>query len=453
LGKVLKVSAETFTDFGKGKKYFIRTYGCQMNERDSETLAGILVAMGYRRAARMEEADLIIFNTCCVRETAERKIYGRLNALRPLKKRRPDLLIGVGGCMAQKDKERVLAKAPHVDFVFGTHNIQELPELIGRAAAQAEPVVQVWEEGQASLLDLPAQREGKLKAYVTITYGCTNFCTYCIVPYVRGKEQSRPLQDIINEVTQLAREGYKEVTLLGQNVNTYGRDLERGVSFARLLREVNQVEGIQRIRYTTSHPRDFSEEIIEAVRDCDKVCEHFHLPIQAGSNRVLERMNRGYTREDYLELVDRIREEVPNNSITTDIIVGFPGEEEEDFAATLDIVRRVRFDNAFTFVFSPRSGTPAANMKDQVPEEVKKERLNRLMELQDRISKEINEELRGREVEVLVEGTSQKEGRFLTGRTRTNKLVLFPGAEELMGQLVTVRITRPQTWNLYGELV
>lgn len=444
---------EICREIGKGKKYHIRTYGCQMNERDSETLAGILADLGYTRTASVEEADLILFNTCCVRETAERKIYGRLNELRPLKKKRPDLLIGVGGCMAQKDKERVLTKAPHVDFVFGTHNIQELPELISKAAALSEPLVQVWEEGQVPLVDLPAQREGKLKAYVTITYGCTNFCTYCIVPYVRGKERSRPPQDIIQEVTELAQEGYKEVTLLGQNVNTYGRDLGKGVSFAQLLREVNQVEGIQRIRYTTSHPRDFTAEIIAAVRDCDKVCEHFHLPIQAGSNRILQRMNRGYTREEYLQLVERIREEVPDCSITTDIIVGFPGEEEEDFAATLDIVRQVRFDNAFTFVFSPRSGTPAAKMKEQVPEDVKKERLNRLMELQDRISRDINEELRGKELEVLVEGTSKKEEKILTSRTRTNKLVLFPGEEDLMGELVTVRITRPQTWNLYGELV
>ncbi|HHW92736.1 MAG TPA: tRNA (N6-isopentenyl adenosine(37)-C2)-methylthiotransferase MiaB [Firmicutes bacterium] len=441
------------TEIGKGKKYYIRTYGCQMNERDSETLAGILADLGYMRAASEEEADLIIFNTCCVRETAERKIYGRLNELRPLKSKRPDLLIGVGGCMAQKDKERVLAKAPHVDFVFGTHNIQELPQLISRAAAVPEPIVQVWEESQASLLELPTQREGKLKAFVTITYGCTNFCTYCIVPYVRGKERSRSPQDIIKEVTQLAQDGYKEVTLLGQNVNTYGRDLGTGISFAQLLRAVNQVAGIRRIRYTTSHPRDFSDEIIEAVRDCAKVCEHFHLPIQSGSNRILERMNRGYTREDYLDLVKRIREKVPNNSITTDIIVGFPGEEEEDFAATLDLVRQVGFDNAFTFVFSPRSGTPAASMMEQVPEGVKKERLNRLMDLQDRISRDINEKLRGKEVEVLVEGTSKKEESFLTGRTRTNKLVLFPGEEKLIGELVTVRITRPQTWNLYGELV
>jgi tRNA-2-methylthio-N6-dimethylallyladenosine synthase len=441
------------TEIGKGKKYYIRTYGCQMNERDSETLAGILADLGYMRAASEEEADLIIFNTCCVRETAERKIYGRLNELRPLKSKRPDLLIGVGGCMAQKDKERVLSRAPHVDFVFGTHNIQELPQLISRAAAVPEPIVQVWEESQASLLELPTQREGKLKAFVTITYGCTNFCTYCIVPYVRGKERSRSPQDIIKEVTQLAQDGYKEVTLLGQNVNTYGRDLGTGISFAQLLRAVNQVAGIRRIRYTTSHPRDFSDEIIEAVRDCAKVCEHFHLPIQSGSNRILERMNRGYTREDYLDLVKRIREKVPNNSITTDIIVGFPGEEEEDFAATLDLVRQVGFDNAFTFVFSPRSGTPAASMKEQVPEGVKKERLNRLMDLQDRISRDINEKLRGKEVEVLVEGTSKKEESFLTGRTRTNKLVLFPGEEKLIGELVTVRITRPQTWNLYGELV
>lgn len=434
------------------KTYFTFTYGCQMNERDSETIAGLLTDLGYEKASSEDKADLIIFNTCCVRETAERKIYGRLNQLKRLKDKNPGLLIGVGGCMAQKDRERVLAKAPHVDFVFGTHNIQELPELIEKAAVAREPIVQVWDEGREPL-DLPVKRQGKVKAFVTITYGCTNFCTYCIVPYVRGKERSRRLEDIVQEVTQLAREGFKEVILLGQNVNTYGRDLSEDVTFAQLLRAVNEVEGIERIRYTTSHPRDFSNDIIAAVRECEKVCEHFHLPVQAGSNRILERMNRGYTREDYLALVERIRTQVPNSSITTDIIVGFPGETKEDFADTLDLVHRVRFSNAFTFIFSPRSGTPAANMPDQVPEEVKKERLERLMEVQDCISRNINEELRGQEVEVLVEGTSEKDENFLKGRTRTNKLVLFPGSEELVGQLVRVKITRPQTWNLYGELI
>ncbi|NLP18316.1 MAG: tRNA (N6-isopentenyl adenosine(37)-C2)-methylthiotransferase MiaB [Firmicutes bacterium] len=436
----------------KGKKYYIRTYGCQMNERDSETIAGILTALGYEGAQSERTADLIIFNTCCVRETAERKAYGRLNALKRLKRKNPDLLIGVGGCMAQKDRERVLSTVPHVDFVFGTHNIQELPEILKEATTARKPVVQLWEEARG-IPELPSLRSGGVSAYVTITHGCTNYCSYCIVPYVRGRELSRRPGDIINEVRRLVRQGYGEITLLGQNVNTYGRDLGEGFTFAQLLRDVNSVDGLRRLRYTTSHPRDFSTDIIEAVRDCDKVCEHFHLPLQAGSNLILKKMNRGYTREGYLRLIEKVRKLVPANSISTDIIVGFPGETEADFADTLDMVRRVRFDNAFTFLFSPRSGTPAADMPEQVPLGVKKERLNRLMALQDRISRDINEKLRGQELEVLVEGSSKRRKEILTGRTRTNKLVLFAGGEELKGELVTVRITRPQTWNLYGELI
>ena len=423
-----------------------------MNERDSETIAGILVGLGYERAASEKTADLIIFNTCCVRETAERKAYGRLNALKRLKRKNPALLIGVGGCMAQKDRERVLSSAAHVDFVFGTHNIQELPEILQEAIMAREPIVQVWEEARG-IKELPSQRAKGVSAYVTITHGCTNYCSYCIVPYVRGRELSRRPEDIISEVGQLMGKGYREITLLGQNVNTYGRDLGGNFTFARLLRDINGVAGLQRLRYTTSHPRDFSPAIIEAVRDCDKVCEHFHLPLQAGSNLILKKMNRGYTREEYLQLIGKVRELVPDSSITTDIIVGFPGETEEDFAATLDMIRRVRFDNAFTFIFSPRSGTPAAVMPGQVPLAIKKERLNRLMTLQDRISRDKNEKLRGKEVEVLVEGTSKKREDILTGRTRTNKLVLFTGTREIIGKMVQVKITRPQTWNLYGELI
>jgi tRNA-2-methylthio-N6-dimethylallyladenosine synthase len=444
---------ENIKQLGEGKKYFLRTYGCQMNERDSETIAGIIMGLGYEKAASAFDADLIIFNTCCVRESAERKIYGRLNELRRLKNNKPNILLGVGGCMAQKDKERVLTKAPHVDFIFGTHNLGELPEIIRQAAATKEPIVQVWDQGKEPL-DLPTFREGSLKAFVTITYGCTNFCTYCIVPYVRGQERSRYPEEIIEEVKQLSATGYKEITLLGQNVNTYGLDLGLAkINFAYLLKAVNEIPGIERIRYTTSHPRDFSQEIIAAVKNCEKVCEHFHLPVQAGSNRVLARMNRGYTREDYFALIKQIREAVPNNSITTDLIVGFPGETDADFQDTLDLVQQVKFDNAFTFIYSPRSGTPAAVMPGQVPEAIKRERLNQLMELQDSISRQINEKLRHQVVEVLVEGISDKDNDYLKGRTRTNKLVLFPGKKELVGQLVPVKITRPQTWNLYGDLI
>ncbi|MBC7082233.1 MAG: tRNA (N6-isopentenyl adenosine(37)-C2)-methylthiotransferase MiaB [Bacillota bacterium] len=437
------------------RKYFIQTFGCQMNEHDSEIIAGMLEERGYIAADAPEEADLIIFNTCCVRENPERKVYGRVADLKRLKRANPDLIIGICGCMVQQEgeAERIAAKLPHVDLVFGTMNLHRLPELLDRVEA-GHKAVEVWDEEGGIVEHLPVRRADAVSAWVTIMYGCNNFCSYCIVPYVRGRERSRRFEDIVEEVKSLGRAGYREVVLLGQNVNSFGRDLEDGRDFADLLQALDGTPGIYRIRYTTSHPRDFSQKLIDTIAASRTVCEHFHLPLQAGSDRVLARMNRGYTQAQYLDLVRRIRKAVPGSSITTDLIVGFPGETEEDFLQTLKVVQEVRFDSAFTFVFSPRRGTAAARMEDQVPEDVKSERIQRLIEVQEAITVEINRGLAGKVVEVLVEGESKTNPAMLAGRTRTNKLVIFPRDDRACkGSLVKVRITKPQAWTQIGEVV
>lgn len=439
------------------KKFFLKTMGCQMNDHDSEVIRGLLLSLGYAETEEVEEADLILYNTCCVRENPERKVYGHMAGYKRLKEAKPHLLIGICGCMTQQKEERqnILRELPHVDLIFGTHNIHRLPELLARAEG-GERVVEVWdeapyeEEGQDFRENLPVERSHRLKAFVNIIYGCTNFCTYCIVPYVRGKEHSRLPESILTEVEGLVEAGYKEVTLLGQNVNAYGKDLSIDTSFSQLLTELNAIEGLARIRFTTSHPRDLGPDLIDALAGLDKVCEHLHLPVQAGSSRVLRRMNRGYTREQYLDLVQKVRQAVPEIALTTDIIVGFPGETEGDFQETLSLVEEVRFDSAFTFIYSPREGTPAARFADQVPEEVKKERIYRLIELQNKISAEHIQGLVGTKQEVLVEGT---DGQGLVGRTRTNRQVHFAGSQELMGELVTVEITETGTWTLRGRVV
>lgn len=434
-------------------QYYIETWGCQMNEHDSEVLRGLLEEAGYQRATSEETADVIILNTCCVRERAENKVLGYLGKLKVLKAKKPGLVIGVGGCMAQRQgmAETIRRQAPHVDVIFGTHNLHRVPELVRRARETRQAQLEVWSRPLEDIPEgLPVRREGGVRAWVTITYGCNNFCTYCIVPYVRGRERSRPPEIILEEIRGLAAEGYKEVMLLGQNVNSYGRDLDSGTDFADLLVMVNDIEGIERIRYTTSHPKDFSRKLLETVAACSKICEHFHLPVQAGSDAVLARMRRRYTRSDYFRLVDEIRERIPGASITTDLIVGFPGETEEDFAATMDLVERVRFDNAYTFIYSPRAGTEAAGFPDQVDAGVKKERFARLVERQNRISWEINQELVGQEVEVLVEGPSKTNPEVLSGRTRTNKIVVFPG-QARPGEFQAVRITEAGAWTLFGE--
>ncbi len=437
------------------KKYSIFTYGCQMNERDTETIAGLLEKSGYVEAASPEEANLIIFNTCSVRTSAENKVYGKLGEIKRLKKARPDLLVGFGGCMAQMEEVRKkLGEGGVVDIIFGTHNLHELPRLVEKAEAGVErPVIDVWPEAGDIVEGLPARRTGGVSAFVNIMFGCNNFCSYCIVPFTRGRERSRKPSDIIDEVKDLVQQGVKEVTLLGQNVNSYGKGLEPETDFASLLELVNEIPGLERIRFTTSHPRDVSERLLGAIASCRKVCEHIHAPLQAGSNRILKAMNRGYTREYYLDLVHKMREIVPGVAVTTDLIVGFPGESDRDFEDTIDMVKRIRFDAAFTFMYSPRSGTKAARLSDQVPLEVKKERLLQLNEIQYNIALEANRRFEGKDVEVLVEGPSKTNPRKLTGRTRTNRIAVFEGKPDLVGRLVMVRVREAKTFTLFGEAV
>lgn len=440
---------------GRPRKYTIHTFGCQMNENDSERLSGMLAEMGYTPAETIEESDLIIFNTCCVRENAEDKVFGHLGALKHLKAQRPELILAVCGCMMQQDEnvQAVRKKFRHVDLIFGTHNLHKFPELLHNAIVSKETIIDVWESTGSIAEGMPIQRKEGVKAWVTVMYGCNNFCSYCIVPYVRGRERSRQMEDIAEEVKVLGQQGYKEITLLGQNVNSYGKDLEDGSDFAQLLRRLDGIEGIERIRFMTSHPKDLSDALIHAMKECKKVCEHLHLPIQSGSTKVLEEMNRKYSKEQYLALADKLKKEIPDIALTTDIIVGFPGETEEDFAETLDVMRRVRYDSAYTFLYSKRSGTPAAKRQEQVEEAVMKERFQRLLELQNTISKELNMPLAGQVVEVLVEGPSRSNPDVLTGRTRNNKIVNFTGGADLIGQLVQVRIEGIQTWSLEGVLV
>lgn len=445
----------TFMNNGTQKYYHIVTFGCQMNEHDSEVMAGLLEKEGYRPVDDLHSADVILYNTCCVRENPERKVYGQVGDLKALKKKNPDVIIGIAGCMVQQpgEAEEIRKKLPHVDLVFGPHNIHRLPDLLKEVQA-GRRAFEIWEKEQEIIEGLPVRRQGRLKAWVTIMYGCNNFCSYCIVPYVRGRERSRRPEDILTEVKELAQEGYKEVTLLGQNVNSYGKGLSPRMDFPDLLLMLNDVEGIARIRYTTSHPRDFSDRLIDVVATADKVCENFHLPLQAGSDRILRLMGRGYTIDGYKALVNKIRSRVPHSAITTDLIVGFPGETDSDFEATLDAVREIEFDSAFTFIFSPRRGTKAASLPEQVPEDVKHERIYRLIEAQNAISLKKNQALLGSVQEVLVEGQSETDPDFLEGRTRTNKLVHIPGnTADLAGKLVDVRITEARTWTLQGEVV
>ena len=436
----------------KDKFYKIITFGCQMNENDSEKLAGMLNTLDYIPIEDEEKADIIILNTCSVRENAEFKLFGNLGKYKPLKKKRPNLILAVCGCMMQQKSivNKVLEKYKQVDLVFGTHNLHEFPELLANVQQSSQIVVDVWEKGGDIIEDMPMERSYQHKAFVTIMYGCNNFCSYCIVPYTRGRERSREPEKIIKEVVHLAENGCKELTLLGQNVNSYGKTLELPISFAKLLIKLNNIDGIERIRFMTSHPKDLSDELILAIKNCEKICEHIHLPFQAGSNHVLEEMNRKYTKENYLNLIKKIRDHIPEISITTDIIVGFPGETEEDFDETLDVVRKVRFDSAFTFLYSMREGTPAAEVKNQIPYDIKHKRFQKLLDLQYSISEENNFLLKDEIVEVLVDGESKNNDNKMSGRTRTNKLVNFPGNKDSIGRLVYVKITEPHTWSLNG---
>ncbi|MGV8152904.1 MAG: tRNA (N6-isopentenyl adenosine(37)-C2)-methylthiotransferase MiaB [Alkaliphilus sp.] len=437
------------------KKYTIITYGCQMNEHDSEKIAGMLQKMGYEETQDKNESNLIIYNTCCVRENAELKVYGNIGALKKLKAERDDLVLAICGCMMQQPQivEAIKKKYKHVDLVFGTHNIHKFPELLVATMQSETTLVDVWREEEGIIEGVPVRRKYGIKSLVNIMYGCDNFCTYCIVPYVRGRERSRKLEDIVKEVTSLAQSGTVEITLLGQNVNSYGKTLKNCISFGDLLRELNKISGLERIRFMTSHPKDLSDDLIDAISECEKVCEHLHLPFQAGSNKVLGEMNRKYTKEKYLELVDKIKTKVPNIALTTDVIVGFPGEREEDFVDTLEIIEKVRFDSAFTFLYSIRTGTPAATMKNQIDDGAKHERFNRLVELVNSISADINSAYLNQVVEVLVEGKSKNNPNKLMGRTRQHKLVNFDGDISLMGQLVNVKITEVKTFSLNGVMM
>lgn len=434
------------------KSYAIKTFGCQMNEHDSEVLAGMLEGMGFHPAGELEGADIILLNTCCVRETAENKVFSLLGRLRRQKVENPGLIIGICGCMPQQEDmgARIRHLFPHVDLVFGTHNAHQLPELIGRVTENRRPVLEVWSGSGGITEELPVKRKEGVRAWVTIMYGCNNFCTYCIVPYVRGRERSRRPEDVAAEVAKLGSEGFKEVVLLGQNVNSYGKDLESPLDFAGLLEKLDGIDGIERIRYMTSHPRDFNDRLIKTIAASGKVCEHFHLPVQAGSNRILKKMNRGYTREEYLTLVEKIRSFIPHATITTDIMVGFPGEGEEDFNDTMDVLSQARFDSSYTFIYNTRPGTPASTMEGQVPGPVKKERIQALIKLQNRISLERNKEEEGRIQEILVEGESKNGTGLLCGRNRGNKMVVFPGSNDLIGEVVPVTITEAHLAHLVG---
>lgn len=452
--EVKQISSEYEQKTGSKKTFRLQTFGCQMNENDSERLAGMLSEMGYMEASEEKVADLIIFNTCCVRENAEVKVYGHLGALKKLKSENPGMIIAVCGCMMQQPQivEHLKKKYRHVDLIFGTHNLYKFPQMLHNALNSRTTVIDVWTSEGIIAENMPIERKDGIKAWITVMYGCNNFCSYCIVPYVRGRERSRQPEDIIDEISSLGH-SFKEITLLGQNVNSYGKDKLDGISFAQLLRRIDDVEGIERVRFMTSHPKDLSNELIYAIRDCKKVCEHLHLPVQAGSTRILKEMNRRYSKEAYLELVEKVKKAVPGIALTTDIIVGFPGETDEDFDETLDVIEKVRFDSAYTFLYSRRTGTPAAKSSEQVSEEDKKKRFDKLIELQNRISREINDAYLGLDVEVLVEGFSKNNPNKLTGRTRTNKIVNFTGSKELIGSLVNININEIQTWSLEGKLI
>ncbi len=437
---------------GRRPTAFIQTFGCQMNSRDSEKLLGVLRTIGYQEADS-EKADFVLYNTCTVRENANQKVYGKLGFLQTLKRRNPKMKIAVCGCMMQEADEIETIKRSYrfVDIVFGTHNIYKLAELLDKQIQTEKQTIDVWEDTAEIVEDLPNQRKFPFKSGVNIMFGCNNFCSYCIVPYVRGRERSRNPEDIVAEVERLAADGVVEVMLLGQNVNSYGKTLKEPVSFAQLLQRVEAVEGIERIRFMTPHPKDLSDELIAVMAQSQKICKQIHLPIQSGSTEILRKMNRHYTKEQYLGLVERIRAVMPDISITTDIIVGFPGETEEDFLETLDVVRRVRYDSAFTFIYSKRSGTPAAEMLEQVPETVVKERFERLLLEVQKISSELTGKDVGKTELVLVEEQNAQNSEMVTGRLSNNMIVHFPGGTELIGKILPVKLIEAKGFYYIGE--
>lgn len=437
---------------GRRPTAFTQTFGCQMNAKDSEKLQGILERIGFVEADD-EKADFVLYNTCTVRENANQRVYGRLGFLNTLKRKNPNMLIALCGCMMQEPDvvDKIKKSYGFVDIIFGTHNIFKLAELLFDRLEKKKMVVDIWKDTRQIVEELPAERKFSFKSGVNIMFGCDNFCSYCIVPYVRGRERSRKPEDIIAEVEKLAADGVTEVMLLGQNVNSYGKNLETPITFARLLRQVEEVEGIERIRFMTSHPKDLSDELIEVMKNSKKICKHLHLPVQSGSTDILAKMNRRYTKEQYLELVSKIRAAVPDISLTTDIIVGFPGETEEDFEETLDVVRKVRYDSAFTFIYSKRTGTPAAVMEDQIPESVIKNRFDRLLKEVQEIAAKACKVHEGTVQEVLVEDVCDHDPEMVTGRLSNNLLVHFYGGKELIGRYADVELKECRGFYYIGE--
>ena len=435
--------------------FCVTTFGCQMNARDSEKLVGILEEMGYIEAEEEESADFVIFNTCTVRENANQRVYGRLGQLSRVKKQNPYMMIGLCGCMMQEPEvvEKIKKSYRYVDLIFGTHNIYKFAELIVTRLQSQRMVIDIWKDTDQIVEDLPNERKYTFKSGVNIMFGCNNFCSYCIVPYVRGRERSRNPKDIVKEIERFVADGVVEVMLLGQNVNSYGKTLDEPITFAQLLEEIEKIEGLKRIRFMTPHPKDLSDELIEVISKSKKICRHLHLPLQSGSTRILEKMNRRYTKEQYLNLVERIRAKIPDISLTTDIIVGFPGETEEDFLETMDVVQKVRYDSAFTFQYSKRTGTPAAAMDEQVPADIVKDRFDRLLNEVQHISAEVCSVYTDTIQEVLVEMVNDHDTALVTGRMSNNLLVHFPGDISLVGKLVSVKLTECHGFYYLGEMV
>ena len=441
-----------YLDLGKNKKFFLKTYGCQMNEHDSENIKGMLNMMQFTETEEMEEADLILLNTCSIRENAHNKAFGMLGRIKHLKETNPNIVVGLCGCMAQEEGviSEILQKYRFLNFVFGTHNLDDLPKLVDEGLKGSKLNIDVLSVEGDIVETMPVTRDSKYKAYINIIYGCDKFCTYCIVPYTRGKQRSRLKEDILKEVEELIQEGYQEITLLGQNVNAYGKDLYKDYELADLLLDISKLN-IPRIRFITSHPWDFTDKLVNVIKENDNILNYVHLPVQSGSNKILKLMGRRYTKESYKELFDKLKS-IPNISITTDIIVGFPGETEEDFQDTLDIVNYCKYDSAFTFIYSPRENTPASKLEDNVTLEEKEQRLYRLNELINKYSKEANTRILNKVENVLVEGESTKEGN-LFGYTETNKLVNFPGDKSLIGKILKVKIIDAKSFSLDGEIV
>lgn len=442
-------------EYGHVRRALTETYGCQQNENDTERIRGMLREAGFEFTDDSKTADVIIYNTCAVRENAEQKVFGRLGLLKPIKERRRNMVIGVCGCMVQQEHitEKIKKSHEHVDLVFGTHALYKMPELLWQAIKGKKVVVDIESGDGAIAEDIPIMRDDVKKAWVSVMYGCNNFCSYCIVPYVRGRERSREPEAVIREVKELVKAGCSEVSLLGQNVNSYGKDLDTQIDFSDLMRMVNEIEGVERIRFMTSHPKDLSDKLIQTIAECDKVCKQLHLPFQAGSNKILEQMNRRYTKEEYLEKIRKVKEAIPNISLSTDVIVGFPTETNEDFEETLDVLKKVEYDNIFSFIYSRREGTPAAKLDFVLSDEEIHNNFDRLLEVQNEISLKKNKSYVGKVERILVDGVSKTNPDMLSGRCDSSKIVNFKGDMSLVGKYINVKITEAHTWSLNGEKV